>query len=94
MSLLTKQRLTDIENAMVTKGESGGRDKLRFWDQHICTTIYKLVVKEPACRCRRRKRHGFDPWVGKIPWRRPWQPIPVLLPGESHAQMSLEGYCP
>ena len=28
-------------------------------------------------------RPGFDPWVGKIPWRRAWQPIPVFLPGES-----------
>ena len=26
---------------------------------------------------------GFDPWVGKIPWRRAWQLIPVFLPGES-----------
>ena len=39
--------------------------------------------KEPACQCRRHKRHGFDPWVGKMPWRRAWQPIPVFLPGES-----------
>ena len=29
----------------------------------------------------------FDPWVGKIPWRRKWQPIPVSLPGESHGQI-------
>ena len=29
--------------------------------------------KEPACQCRRSKRHGFDPWVEKIPWRRVWQ---------------------
>ena len=28
-------------------------------------------------------RPGFSPWVGKIPWRRAWQPTPVLLPGES-----------
>ena len=28
----------------------------------------------------------FDPWVGKIPWRRKWQPTPVFLPGESHGQ--------
>ena len=28
-------------------------------------------------------RPGFDPWVGKIPWRRAWQPTPVFLPGES-----------
>ena len=27
-------------------------------------------------------RRGFDPWVGKIPWRRAWQPTPVFLPGE------------
>ena len=37
---------------------------------------------------------GFDPWVGKIPWRRAWQPTPVLLPGESHGQRSLMGYGP
>ena len=39
--------------------------------------------KEPACQRRRHKRHGFNPWVGKIPWRRAWQPTPVFLPGES-----------
>ena len=32
--------------------------------------------KESACQCRRLKRHGFDSWVRKIPWRRKWQPIP------------------
>ena len=35
--------------------------------------------KEPACQCRRLKTHGFDPWVGKIPWRRKWQPTAVFL---------------
>ena len=39
--------------------------------------------KEPACQCRRHKRFGFDPWVGKIPWRKTWQPTPVFWPGES-----------
>ena len=48
--------------------------------------------KEPACECRRRERCGFDPWVGKIPWRRAGQPTPVFLPGESHGQRSLVGY--
>ena len=37
---------------------------------------------------------GFDPWVGKIPWRRAWQPTPVFLPGESHGQRNLAGYSP
>ena len=48
--------------------------------------------KEPACQCRRQKRHRFHPWVGQIPSRRAWQPTPVSLPGESHRQRSLEGY--
>ena len=47
--------------------------------------------KEPTCPCRRHKRCAFDPWVGKIPWRRAWQPTPVFLPGESHGQRSLVG---
>ena len=45
-------------------------------------------------QCRSRRRHGFDPWVGKIPWRRAWQPSPVFLPGESRGQRSLAGYNP
>ena len=48
------------------------------------------VVKNhlPSRRCR------FHPWVGKIPWRRKWQPTPVFLPGKSHGQTSLAGYSP
>ena len=41
--------------------------------------------KEPTCQCRRHKRCRFNPWVGKIPWRRrAWQPTPEFLPAESH----------
>ena len=48
------------------------------------------MVKNPATstgdeRCR------FDPWVGKIPWRRAWEPTPIFLLGESHGQRSLVG---
>ena len=39
-------------------------------------------------------RHGFHPWVGKICWRRAWQPTPVFLPRESHGQRGLAGYSP
>ena len=35
--------------------------------------------KDPACQCRRHERHGFDPWVGKIPLRRAWQAILGIL---------------
>ena len=54
--------------------------------------LWWLSGKEPTCQCRRCKRLGFSPWVGKIPWRRSWQPSPVSLPGESHGQRSLAGY--
>ena len=45
-------------------------------------------------QCKRDKRLSFDPWVGKIPWRRAWQPTPVILPGELHRQRNLRGYSP
>ena len=37
---------------------------------------------------------GFNPWVGKIPWTRKWEPTPVFLFGEFHGQRSLAGYSP
>ena len=42
--------------------------------------------KELTCQCR---RHGFDPWVRKIPFRRKWQPAPVFLPGKAHGQRTM-----
>ena len=50
--------------------------------------------KEPICQCRRHKRSRFDPWVGKIPWRRVLQPTPVFLSGESHGQRNPAGCSP
>ena len=41
--------------------------------------------------CLQYRRPGFDPWVGKITWRREWQPTPVFLPGKFHGQRSLKG---
>ena len=49
------------------------------------------MVKESTFQCRRL---GFDPSIGKILWRRKWQPTPVFLPGESHGQRSLVGCSP
>ena len=53
-----------------------------------------LSDKESACQCRRHRRCGLDPWIGKIPWRREWQPTLVFLPGKSHSWRSLAGYSP
>ena len=50
-----------------------------------------VKVKDSTCQCKRRK---FGPWVGKIRWRRAWQPTPVFLLGKSHGQRSLAGYSP
>ena len=46
--------------------------------------VAQLVRIHLQCR-----RPGFDPWVGKILWKREWRPTPVFLPGESHGQKSL-----
>ena len=50
-----------------------------------------LSGKESTCQCR---RPGFNPWGGKIPWRRKWQPTLVFLPGESHGRGSLADSSP
>ena len=51
--------------------------------------VHGTSGKEPTCQCKRCYRCGFDPWVGKTPWRRKWQPTPVLLPWKSHGWRSL-----
>jgi len=51
-----------------------------------------LSGKESACQCWRLKKLEFDPWIGKIPWKRAWQLTSVFLPGETLGQRSLAGY--
>ena len=51
-----------------------------------------VSVVNISLQCRRCKRSRFDPWVGKIPWRRAWQYTPVFFSGESHGRRSLVGY--
>ena len=50
-----------------------------------------LSGKESTCQCW---RHGFYPWVRKIPWSRKWQTVPVFLPEKSQGQRSPGGYSP
>ena len=65
---------------------------------HELMTLYaegKLAMEDyMACQSRMHKRHGLNPWVRKIPWRRKWQPTPVFLPGESRRQRSMASYSP
>ena len=58
---------------------------------HLLKPVGGASGKEPTCQFRSLKRSKFSPWVGKIPWRREWQPTPVFLSGESHRQRSLAG---
>ena len=52
----------------------------------------QLAGKQVAYQGRRCKRGGFNPWVGKMPWRMKWQHAPVLLPGKFHGQRSPWGH--
>ena len=54
-----------------------------FSGYNMSLLIALLSGKESTCQCRRRR---FDPWVGKILWRRKWQLAPVFLPGKFHGQ--------
>ena len=70
--------------------------KYHIWPTSSCYRGFPggtLVVNNPPANAG-DIRDGFDPWVGKIPWKRAWQPTPVLSPGESNGQRSLTGYKP
>ena len=55
----------------------------------VCVVQVVPVVQNPTANVG--DRHRFDARIGKIPWRRKWQPTPVFLPGEFHGQRSLAG---
>ena len=75
----------------VTKTQTGLSD-FHFHFQALGGLTRWHQCKEPPCQSRRHKRYRFDPWIGKIPWRRAWPPTPVSFPGESCGQRSLGGY--
>ena len=78
---------------LVTQGRfPGGANYALYFGAPLvaqASLVAQLVKNPPAMW-----RPGFDPWVGKIPWRRERLPTPVFLPGESEAQKSLVGYNP
>ena len=66
-----------------------------FLVSYNCGQTSLVAQWERIClQCRRHRRCGFSPWVGKIPWRRAWQLTPVFLPRKSHGQRSLGDYSP
>ena len=71
---------------------------LVYWKNSVLTEIELFCPLSFWLRqwriCLQCRRPGFDPWVGKIPWRRGWLPTPIFLAGESHGQRCLIGYSP
>ena len=92
---MTLMVVTDMQDSALIKNHQVVSACFKVWaaqvyyDPHISRWYGS---KDSSCQCRRRKRHGFDSWVGKIPWRRKWQSTPVFLPGEFHGERSLVGY--
>ena len=62
-----------------------------FCFQMASQVAQQLSSKEPTYECR---IGGFHSCVGKIPYRRKWQPLPLFLPGKFHGQRSPAGYSP
>ena len=84
---------------MWTGGEGEGEGGMN-WESRINIQTLSCVKqgfprwlggKESIYQCRRLR---FDSWVGKIPWRRKWEPTPVFLPGKSYGHRSLVGNSP
>ena len=75
----------------------GSQSQTRLSDftslNHLGASQVMLVVKNPPANSGDVK-HGLDPWIGKIPWRREWVLTPVFLLGEFHGQRSLVSYSP
>ena len=79
---------------MMKEGDMITSLQLQMFIEHVLGFPGSASGKGPTCQCRRSKRCGFDPWVGKIPWRKAGQTTPVFLPGESCGQRSLVDYSP
>ena len=84
-----------VKNPPVNAGDTGDMNLIpgsgRFPGERIGYPVQyswaSLVT--PTCNA---EKPGFNPWVGKIPWKRKWQPAPVLLPGKPHGWRILAGY--
>ena len=71
------------------------KEKTWLWKELTQLWLPRVASgKEPTCQLRRCNRLEFNPWVRKIPWRRPQQLTPISLRGEFHGQRSLAGYSP
>ena len=73
------------------------RNKMEHRKEFAILMIFRIWpsrIPFPVGSDSKCRRPGFYPWIGKISWRRAWQPTPVFLPKESQGQRSLEGCSP
>ena len=77
---------------------SNGGTRSQLFISLVCVQMYTLKGfpggtsgKETSCQRRRREGYGSNAWVGRMLWRRAWEPTPVFLPGESDGQRRLTG---
>ena len=82
-------KLRDLRNLIYSVMVMSNCQYLGAAHEHWASLVAQMVKNPPQCR-----RLGFNPWVGKIPWRRKWQLILIFLPGKLHGQRSLTGYSP
>ena len=100
MNLLDREDTANNEQSQSLNPSSSGYEST-FILPHCALASYYLywIIGLPwsfrwnsiHLQCR---RPGFDPWIGKISWRREWLPTPMFLPGEFHGQRGLVGYGP
>ena len=85
MEMMLSISLPDIFKQMETS---------TFEEVNLSLPLTSFLVAQKVKRLLTVWETWFDPWVGKILWRRKWQPTPLLLPGKSHGQRSMVGYSP
>ena len=90
--------LSSLASVLKQVSESSSFLRLNIVSLHVytifCLSIHLLRWLSWQRACQQCRRPRFDPWIGKIPWRRKWQLTPGLLPGKSHGLRSLVGYSP
>ena len=87
---ISGEKMAHSINSTGTNNFLYGRKLILYFIPHRASLVAQMVKRLLAMQ----ERPGFDPWVGKIPWRRKWQPTQVLLPRKFHGWRSLVGYSP
>ena len=85
---------TDAQGYSAPRARGSNPELFFFFNYTILSLMGFLggsVVKNSSANAEDSGDPGFDPWIGRIPWRRKWQPTPVFLPGKAHGQKEPSG---